>query len=366
MSSGPSVLHVITDTDRRGAQIFAYELVRALSAQGVEGRIVALEPGRSGSRLPVPTLGDPWSSPSTLRALRRAITASGAVVGHGSSTLPACAMAGLFTGVPFIYRNIGDPRYWVNTVARRLRVRLLLRRPGTVVALWTGTATALACDLGVPVNRIRIIPRGVSADTFPPVGKAERRAARQRFGLDADCSVLLALGALSAEKDLGCAIRAVGLLGSCQLLVAGDGPERQTLEHEASVHASGRVKFAGVVADAAEAIAAADAIVLSSRSEGLPGVLIEAGLRGVPAAAAAVGGVREIVEDHASGRVATPGDHVALSAAIRDVLDHRAAYGEAARRRCRERFEMGAVSAQWAELLTAILQTACGGGKVRW
>lgn len=359
-----AVLHVITDTDRRGAQVFADTLRRRLEERGRPGRLVALAPGRSREGLDVPTLGPAQLGPSTLRQLRREMVCADVVVGHGSSTLAACALAGSGAGTPFVYRNIGDPSYWANTAPRRARVRLFLRRAAAVVALWPGSRSALVETFGVPERKIAVIPNGAPATGFPPVDAARRPEARRRFLLDPGRPTLLSLGALSAEKDVGLAIGAMARLPDCQLLVVGDGPQRPQLEAQAAAEAGERVRFAGTLGNPADALAAADAVVLCSRSEGMPGALIEAGLSGVPAVATAVGAVDEIVVDGETGRLVPPGDATALDAAILDVLEHGAVYGQAARRHCLARFELGVVADAWERVLDGLAPDAAMAAEV--
>src|SRR5262245_37687732 len=124
----PTTLHVVTSTDRRGAETFGVMLRDALAARGHRGDVVALVPGRGDRPLPIPALGRSRVSPRALLRLRRLCRRAGVVVAHGSSTLPACAAATALTGTPFVYVNIGDPRYWSSTPTRRLRVRFLLGR----------------------------------------------------------------------------------------------------------------------------------------------------------------------------------------------------------------------------------------------
>ena len=65
------VLHVITDRDRRGAQVFAMDLAQGLDTLGVRNEVVALAPGQHGDLLPVECLGPSRRSLRTIRALRR-------------------------------------------------------------------------------------------------------------------------------------------------------------------------------------------------------------------------------------------------------------------------------------------------------
>jgi glycosyltransferase involved in cell wall biosynthesis len=351
-----SALHVVASDQRRGAEVFAQDLADELRRRGMATSVVALEARATAEPMPVPALGRRALTPTTLRALRRAAGPCAAAIAHGSRTLPACAAALAGGGVPFAYRSIGDPRAWAHRGRRRWQTTRLLRRPRLVVALWPAAADALMTIHGLPAARIRVIPNGVAAARCALPDDGARRAARQGFGLPADEPVVCYLGALSTEKDVGRAIAAVAAVPGLRLLVAGEGPARAELQAEAAREAPGRVVFAGVVASAASALAAADAIVLPSRTEGMPGVLIEAGLCAVPAVATDVGGVAEIVADGETGVLVSPGDAAALAAGLRRVLADPRPMGAAARERCLAQFEIGVVGAVWAELLRELVE----------
>jgi glycosyltransferase involved in cell wall biosynthesis len=74
----------------------------------------------------------------------------------------------------------------------------------------------------------------------------------------------------------------------------------------------------------ATALDDATALVLPSRSEGLPRVVIEAFCRGRPVVGARAGGIPDIVEDDVNGVLVPPGDPDALAAALVRVLGDRA------------------------------------------
>ena len=343
MSAGRA-LQVLTSDRRRGAETFALDLAADLAARGIDAPAVALAASGTADPLPVDAFG--------LRALRSEARGCDVVVAHGSRTLRACALALAGAGVPFVYRGIGDPRVWSSRGLRRWRTTLLLRRPALVTALWPGAADALVDQHGVPRERIRVVGNGVPADRCPVPDATARREARRRLHLPDGAPVAGFLGSLTAEKCVGAAVAAVGQVPGAHLLVAGDGPERPALEVQAARDAPGRVRFVGVVAGAGPALAAADAVVLPSRTEGLPGVLIEAGLSGLPVVATAVGGVAEIVAGGETGVLVPPGDVDALAAGLRRVLGPDGpALGRAGRERCLARFEMGVIGARWAEIL---------------
>jgi glycosyltransferase involved in cell wall biosynthesis len=267
------ILQVITSTQPRGAEIFAADLEHALRALGREVTTVALAPC-DGSSLDVATLGSHALAPSTLRALRRAASSAAIVVAHGSTTLPACGLALMGTRVPFVYRNIGDPTYWARSPMRRLRVGAMLRRAAAVVAVSDAAADAIIERFGVARGRVTTIPTAVPEERFPPIDADERCRARAQLSLPTDGVVIAAVGALSPEKDLGLALEVTELAPDSHLLVAGDGPERARLERLANRRAPGRVHFTGWLADRGAAYAACDVVLQTSRSEGLPAVLI--------------------------------------------------------------------------------------------
>jgi glycosyltransferase involved in cell wall biosynthesis len=355
--NGAPALHVVVSDQRRGAESFALDLASELERRGLVSSLVALHRsgngGRDHDRLPIKALGHDTLSPATLVALRRAARSSSAsiAVAHGSRTLPACAAALAGTRVPFVYRSIGDPSVWSGQGWRRWWTAALLRRARRIVVLWPGAAATLRTIHRVPADRIRVIPNAVPAARFPLADQAARAKARARFRLPIDAPVIASVGSLTPEKDVGASIAAVARLPEVTLLVAGAGPERAALEARAGIEAAGRVRFAGSVAGSGDVLAAADVVVLSSRTEGMPGLLIEAGLTGRPVVATDVGAVAEIVADNETGVVVPGGDIDALAAGLARALADNGAMGRAARARCLDRFEIGVVADIWADLL---------------
>lgn len=348
------VLQVITSTDRRGAEVFALELAEVLVRRGLQVRTVALSEGRSGARLPVDALGPARVGFAALRRLRAEVDHASVLVAHGSKTLPYCALASTGKRVEFVYRSIGDPRYWSNTHARRLRGGVSLRRTDAVVALWPAAAEDFARRFHVPPDRIRVIPNGVAAARFAPPSETDRAASRLALGVATGQPVVLYLGALSPEKDATAALEAVAKLPEGQLLVVGDGLERASLEDLASRLAPGRVRFTGAVADATIALAAADVVVLPSRTEGIPAVAIEAGLCGLPVVATDVGGVSEVVRHGETGFLCRPGDIAAMTALLGQAIARRDELGVRARAWCLPRFGMEHVAGAWLDLLRTL------------
>jgi glycosyltransferase involved in cell wall biosynthesis len=352
--SGMDLLQVVASTARRGAEVFACDLESALTEKGYRVRTLALAPTSDAAAIPVPTLGHTRLGLGTLRALRSAMAHTDIVVAHGSTTLPACALASVGLRVPFIYRNIGDPSFWNRGTWRRARTRFLLRRASMVVALAPRARESLIA-LGVDPSRVRVIANGVDSGRFPLVDAPDRARAKQALGLPGTSDVVAYVGALRAEKDLGTAAAAMTHLPGAWLVVAGDGPERATLEEWCARVLPGRTRFVGQVEDPAPVLAAADVLVLPSRTEGLPGVLVEAGLSGIPVVATNVGYVTDVVVNGQTGIVVPPGDSVAVAAALKQALADRARLGRAAREWCMQRFDLGAIAPAWSGVVDDVL-----------
>jgi glycosyltransferase involved in cell wall biosynthesis len=360
VQSGP-ILQVITDNDRRGGQVFASDLHLAFESLGVSVRTVALAPASTDRPLEFEVLGPRRRHPTTLSNLRRAIGESSVVIGHGSTTLPMGALAVRGMSTPFVYRQISEQRFWVNTPGRRLRTRLALGSVDHVVALWRGAAEVLTSDSGVAPGDITVIPNGVPAERCPPVDASTRLAARRRFGLDPDRPTLLAIGAFAPEKGVDTLVRVMSRpeLSGWQLLLVGAGPERDRLERLTAAAPEGSVTLHGPIESGAEAMAAADVIGLTSRGgDSMPAVLIEAGMMGIPAVATPIEGIVDIVIDGKSGRLVPVDDAAATASAVREVGEGSARFGAAAQDHCLESFEIGPVAERWLEVIERVQRAA--------
>ncbi len=345
------MLHVITGTARRGAETFAVDLAEALADRGRSGRTVALTGDSTPGGLPVDVLGDRPLGIRTLRALRKEASRANVVVAHGSSAVVACAIATLGTRTSFVYRNIGDPSFWLDTPRRRRQMRWILSRASATVALWDDSATQLR-ELGG--RAIEIIPTGVPARLFPPIEPRERRLAREHFGLDPSAPVAVYAGSLSGEKNVEAAVSAIASIDGATLLLVGDGPDRAALEEQADRTAPGRIRFLGTRERPREELAAADVLVLPSKTEGIPAVLIEAAFSELPVVASDVGGIPQIVAHGRTGYLIPAGDSSALAGAAREAITAGRTMGRAAREHCIERFEIAPVADAWESLLAGL------------
>jgi len=191
----------------------------------------------------------------------------------------------------------------------------------------------LAADLaerGVPARRVHFIANG-AASIDAPFSRADARA---RLDVPPTAFSIGWVGRVSREKGLDVLVDALPSLTDLpvQLTVIGDGPERRALEARAYQGASGaRITWAGVIPDAARLLSAFDVIVISSRTEGTPMILLESMALAVPIVSTAVGGIPDVVSS-AEAILVPSNDPVALAAAIRSVHDQPEKAEQRARR----------------------------------
>ena len=343
-------LHVITTDARRGAETFAVDLAAALNRRGDFAEVVALTSSGSATSHSVQVLGERRRSRAVLGSLRRVATEADVVVAHGSSTLEACSVALLGSGKPFVYRNIGDPAYWGGSGWRRAAVTVMLRRSVRVAALWPEAADDIHRRHRVPQARLDVIPNAVHEVHFSEASSHDRRHARVKLELAPDLVCLAFVGALSPEKNLAAAIRAVAS-SDAVLVVAGEGSQGRDLRRMGEMLAPGRVRFLGQVEDVKVVYAAADMLVLPSRSEGMPAVVIEAALVGTPTVATEVGALSSMIDDGVTGFLVPPGDDAAFALRVNEVLPEAGRTGQRAAQWFRGRYSIDHVAELWAQTL---------------
>jgi glycosyltransferase involved in cell wall biosynthesis len=133
------------------------------------------------------------------------------------------------------------------------------------------------------------------------------------------------LGRLSSEKGVDVFLHACATLLArgtrFSAVIGGDGPERDRLVDLAErLGLAGNVRFLGTVTDISKFYASIDALVIPSRSEGLPNVLLEAIAAGLPIVATRVGEIPIVLKEPGVGMTVEPDDAPALGDAIQFVL----------------------------------------------
>lgn len=208
-----------------------------------------------------------------------------------------------------------------------------------------------------PRGAIRVVPNGLDTSAYA-ADEASRERFRASLGLG-DRFTWLAVGRLVEAKGYADMIDAFARLlrerPEAALLIAGVGPlEDDTRARARQAGIEDAVRLLGARPDVADLMRAADAFVMTSRWEGLPMVLLEAGASGLPVVATDVGGSGEAVLDGVSGYLTPVAEPEATARAMAMVMqldpDDRRAMGAAARRHVLGTFEIGLVADAWERL----------------
>lgn len=374
------VLQVVQKPQRRGAEVFAFHLSNELRLQGYEVRVVYLYPYFGSEGLPLHAndcllSGDEFHSfekfpgvhPRLLNALLQQIKEfrpdviqvnGGRAVKYGAFARFASRNGSWV----LIYRNIGNPRDWVRSWYHRFFYKkIVMPQLDGVVGVSKATLQTVRefYDLSIPMVNI---PRGVDPTALVP-SKAcdsvryETRTARQ-------APVMLYVGSLTFEKRLDRLLRVFSNLRARlpepHLWIVGDGPQRLELEQQAkSLIVYDAVRFLGVQPAVANYINAADLFVLTSDTEGIPGVLLEAGFLRLPVVATRVGGVHECVLNGETGQLVDPDNEEKLAEVIFHLLQNplmRKSMGVKAQEWIRENFLMEGIAARYVDFYSQVLK----------
>jgi glycosyltransferase involved in cell wall biosynthesis len=379
MGRSVRVLHVVASAERRGAQVFLSDLAGPLERLGSTQRIALLRKAVDPKvRFPVPTkeLSPRWDgalrlpvNPSTLRSLAGLVTAwrPDILQAHGGEALKYLVPVGRWRGVPVIYRRIGSAHPVTLSGIRKRAYGSLVRSARLVVAVADALREELIEVFGLSADRVVTIPNGVAIDRVTP--KKSRSQVRRDLGVGLTNPVLISVGALTWEKDpfgqLDVMERILAKNPATICLIVGDGPMRRDVEGEIEQRClKDQVRLLGSRDDIGDLLSSSDVLLFASKSsgmEGMPAVLIEAGMLGLPAASYAISGVPEVVISGQTGLLAPWGDVDGLADLATRLLsdEHaRAGMGQAARQWCLETFEIERIAPKYADLFHTLAGVA--------
>ena len=243
---------------------------------------------------------------------------------------------------------------WLTVVIERVLARITDR----LLAVSDEVADDLVTTYRIaPRERVQVVSIGLPFDEGSESSRA-RDAARRSFGLAPGAPVAAFVGRLVDVKEPHVALDAWERVRSARsdavLLVAGGGPLLDALRERGV----GGVRFLGWCESVTEVYAAADVALLTSRNEGTPVALIEAGAAGLPSVSTRAGGVPSVVRDGETGLLTDVGDANALAAALLRLFDDtklRGAMGAAARAHVRPRWSSERLAADLDRLYRSLL-----------
>lgn len=247
-------------------------------------------------------------------------------------------------------------------VAEKIGKRILLERQAVkrmdAVVCVSGSVRGFAeAVFGNALPQTVVIGNSVDVDAVARVQPVDWRS----FGWPVDADVLLFVGRLHHQKGLDVLVEAIepllGPLGTMRVLLVGEGPQRESLESVARRLGQSRFQLAGWRPDPLPMIKACRVLVLPSRYEGMPNVILEAMAAGKPVAASRVEGVEELLGDAADGQTCPPDDPAALRELIQRLwLDRQAAdaLGRWNRQRAEERHSPEESAAAYRQLYRSL------------
>jgi glycosyltransferase involved in cell wall biosynthesis len=342
-------LHVITSLERGGAQTSVTDIAIGLRARGIDARIAfssrgGTEPDSHAgllaalARAGVPTIDvpamrrapsllDPVAAVQLERLMRR--LRPDVVHTHASKAGVLGRFAAARARVPAIVHSVrGWSWHGRRGVARTLAVRAERAVAGSThhfaavsqAMIEAGVAHGIAAR-----ERFTVIRSGIELERF--AASHDRAAARRALGLGDGC-VVGTVGRFETAKApldfVAVAARIARRRDDVRFLWVGGGRLRRDVERAiASSGLAERFVLTGERDDVPALLAAMDAFVLLSHWEGMPRVLVEAALAGVPIVTTPAGGACELVDHGRSGLVCAPGDVDAHAGAVLRLLADR-------------------------------------------
>ena len=207
-----------------------------------------------------------------------------------------------------------------------------------------------------------VIPNGIDFERFNTLNRGKRRG----LGIGENEKVLLFVGRLVVVKKFELILEVTRQLAGkglpVKLVVVGDGSLREHYERLAALLGD-KVIFVGKVPATAvkDYYAIADALVLSSRSEGLPAVVMEAAACGVPSVVSNVGGLAELVRHGETGFLYEPDDIDSFTHYTESLLTNpemAVAMGKRARDHIWQNFNWDLIADQYEALFEQAIQAS--------
>jgi len=354
------VLRIVTRLNVGGPSRQILALEPALARRGVDGLLVAGVCDDTEA-----DLGDllDYEAVSRIRSLRREPSLPGdagslallartirrfrpdVVHTHMAKAGAIGRVAALLTRVPIrVHTYHGHTLEGYFSPAARTRVvlieRQLARMSSALVAVSRRVADDLAREGIGRRSQFRVLSPGL--DLTPFTKRMPAGVLRRDLCIAPTDPVVGFVARLVPVKSVDLMLQSMRTLlervPNAHLVIAGDGPDMALVRaaRRDLPEVGPRIHAIGWVADMARFYAEMDVVVLTSKNEGTPISLIEAGAAGVPVVATDVGGVPEVVEDERTGLLVPPGDSHAITHALLRLVGSprlRAALGMEARRR---------------------------------
>ncbi|MDB1123721.1 glycosyltransferase family 4 protein [Vibrio algarum] len=178
--------------------------------------------------------------------------------------------------------------------------------------------------LGAEPNKVTTLRNGVDLDLFSFIDEQKKQVLKDKFNLPKETPVIISVGHLIERKGHHLVIEALKQVPNTLLLIAGDGPEKKSLQRLTDrIGVKDRVRFLGSLSqiELSQYYGASDLLVLASSREGWANVLLEAMACGTPVVATNIWGTPEVVTTKEAGQLVER-DSSNIAAGVLSVLNN--------------------------------------------
>ncbi len=330
-----SVVQVVQSFGRGGLEALSVNLAVGLRDVGVRPIMVALEEGgvlenvlsREGIEHEIIGRGR-YRDPRTHRRLSQLFASSRpqAVHTHHFAALASSVATARLARVPTLVHTEHAFQYLEARPGLHRPLRWMSRFVDSFVVVGAEMRDYYVDRVGVAPARMRVIPNGVDTVRYRPT--TDRAAARARAGLP-NATLVGTAGRFAAVKNYPMLVTAVAAVRQSRpdvhLVMCGDGDERGALERLAGeLGIADAVHFLGWRTDLADVVSCLDVFALTSWTEGLPLVVLEAMACALPVVSTEVGDVPRLVMHGRTGLLVPTGDATALAGALASLADDAA------------------------------------------
>lgn len=212
----------------------------------------------------------------------------------------------------------------MSSYSDNLFLKFILRSADRIVAVSEAVRARLVAFEPACAPKAVTIENGV--EMASETSRQLRDSTRTAWGVSEGGLVVGMVGRLSHEKGADVFLQAAAELlksrPTTKFVLVGEGPEEQkTRENARSLGIESSVVFAGFRDDVSAVLAAIDIVVIPSRTEGLPLILLEAMSSGKPVVATNTGGIPDVLQEGVNGRLLPAADPLAFARAIAELLD---------------------------------------------
>ena len=225
---------------------------------------------------------------------------------------------------------------WAKRAVFRHVEKSLARKTSRIIAVSEGEAETFRKSGVVAAEQLRVVRNGIDPTPFLVAQSADRAA----LGIPEDAPLILVAGLLHVAKGQDLAVQALARPGleRAHLLLLGGGELRAKLEALAKkLGVRDRLHMPGWSDEVPNWMAACDVVLLPSRWEAMPYIVLEGMASARPVVATRVDGAREMIVDGESGALCEIDDVASIASALVRVLDASAAQREELGRNARER-----------------------------